>query len=327
MKQTLIIKPIHSRNITLLGEYYDKANSRVLTLLTSGEVTDAPLRADQRKFYHKFMPNRPELRYEFIWLDDLKSETPLQSFKRKKEELMVEFYRNHPYINVDGLEPKPQALFTLHIVEDIVKQDYEKLKRKGLVYNTVNDADIESLRNISFMFGGNPVDKTQEEIFLELVDFNNGRLMIGNRPEEFLEKWDGNKNPDMPYLINIKKAIAYKIIETKNNNYCIANQIIGSSIEDVVAYMKGNPDTYESFVRREIQKRELSLIKQEKNEIKDKASKAFMPKAPSEKWAENIKEKEIRDKAKSLGIKSYHVKSLKTLQEEIANKEEKAAVA
>lgn len=319
MKQTIIIKPLNSTSITLFGDYRDADLGETLTIDINGDTYKGELPPTKKRFMHNFTTQNPELKLNWNWKDDKNKEGEVEKHRRVKEEKILMFWKNHPYIKVEGMpDKKYQALFSLEVVQDLQSRDYEILKTKGLVFNTVNGLDMASMRSISFMFAGNPTEMSEHELFIDLVDFKDGRLMIGDRPKEFLEKWDKEKNPDMEYIVNVKKAITYKIIETKNNAYFIGNQVIGADVDVVISYMKSNKDTYEKFVKQEVLKKESQMYQEEVKAMKKKTQETFMPEPTPDKWAQEKVVMEIRQKAKDMGIKGYHIKSVDTLNKDIA---------
>ena len=326
MKQTVIIKPIHSKVITLLGEYRDAKLQKSLTLTMNGEVTDKPLEQHQKLLYRKFTPQSPDFRYNFDWKEDAPKGS-IDKMRQAKEEAILEFWKNHPDIHVMG-EPEKGTLtrFSLEIMEDAYARDYSILLKKGQVYNVVNGSDDQARRDICFMFGGNPIEKSEHELFVDLVDFNKGRLMIFDRPDEFLAKWSG-KNVDMEYQVNVKKAITYGIITTKDDNYYIGNEIIGAKVDDVIFYMKANKDTYEKFIKMEIAKKEVGAIKKASDDKKDKFSDKFETPPPQNSFKDELQVHALKEQAKALGIKNYHTKSGYTLTKEIQEAKAKAEVA
>jgi hypothetical protein len=323
MKQTIVIKPIDSTSITLFGEYRDPDLGEVLILDMNGEVHKGDLPLTKKRFMHNFNKQNDELKYNFSWKDDPKSEGKIEEIKRQKEEKILFYWKNHPYIKVEGNETKKyKPLFSLEVVQDMQARDFEILKTKGLVFNTLNGVDMATMRSICFMFGGDPSNMSEHELFIDLVDFKEGRLMIGERPKEFLNKWDKESNPDMEYIVNVKKAITYKIIETKNNAYFIGNQVIGTDVDVVISYMKSNTETYEKFVKEQVLKKESQLYQEEVAAQKKKTQENFMPSPTPDNWAQQKVTKEIRDKAKEMGIKGYHIKSVDKLNKEISDIEE-----
>jgi len=63
---------------------------------------------------------------------------------------------------------------------------------------------------------------------------------------------------DSQMLVVIKKAIYFKIIEKRNGlHYFIGSLQIGSSMEDLVSYCKGNESMYRDFILKQVKAQDI----------------------------------------------------------------------
>lgn len=306
MSQQIVIKPIDmpaGSSIGLSGEY-KRENGTMVRLTTYDKVIEnKPLGPAEKLFRMYFSDSNPEyvLNYDEEEPEDRK---------------LILFWRQHPIIKCEGNPNLRRAIFTLENRKDEEDSKVKILKSKGIVYNLVNNCSLEEMRDIAFLVGLNPIDKTSEEIFINLIDFETGNLM--QDPSKFLNTY---KLPDTHYQVIAKKAIALGIIETRKDFYYIKHEMIGAKFTDVLAYCKKNKKMYEEYIRKEVAKQDELPLDYDKP-VKEMVGK-FSKKLKYEEDQFDDEDKKIRVRAKELKIGTWHMKSLSNLEKEIKEIEEK----
>lgn len=208
---------------TGLGSYWTRAGNRYTGL------TDEDARrlekaigyqefhlAPNSKFWDTFMIRITEKPYEM--------NTNIPEF-----ELQYLFAKNHKRVATSSLSVRPQHDFLLinqdHEAEEINKRS----KVKRLAFAEFNKMSIEEMRKCLRVFG-----KKSDNISNELVESTLFDI-IESTPEKFLSLWVDNKNKDTQYII--EAAIAKNIIRKSRNIYYYGTDVIGRSLEDVIAQL------------------------------------------------------------------------------------------
>lgn len=306
MKQVIRIRPKTSKNIVLPGCYRHRDLKRNVYLTSAGDVIkDRDLLVTERYDDVSFTKQKTEHVIEWD-ADDNSAEG--RSYAGKMQNIKW-FYENHPMIEVVGGNNKylQQDLFILENVNDIQQANRDEIKEKIRICNLIQSYDYDTQKDLCYAFGGNPASMTQDELFIDLLDFETGRALINW--DTFEQYWNPSLNRDIEYVVIAKKAIAFDIIQTRNNNYVIGQEVIGanSNFDSVIAYLKASPNRFD-FVKNEVYRKDAPKIKKDSS-------------GPNENGKGKISEalEAIRNEAKSLGIKGWQMKGEKQLNVEIAN--------
>lgn len=333
MIQEVIIRPAienYKTTTRFTGKYFD-TDKRVQTIVLDDGggryrvIYDREPQATERPMAKWFNENQRDITIR--WDDS----------DRKTGEA-VDAIQRHPQVHTEGhTNPNRQGTPQFEFI-DKRKQTalkVSKLKEKAMVFNMVNNMDVQEMMDICFFVGHNPVGKTFEDSFVTLLDYTDGILM--KNPEQFLIDW---KSPDKSITVIVRKAIDLHIISTKDGKFYVNTEIVGDSYDGVIAYMKVNDNLYE-YVKRNVSERDTLPLDVNKGtmkvsgaapEPKEYATKKVKPLGDRadekvEKNKENVAEFDERVKLKaemkSLGIPGYQVSDAWTIgkiQEKIAAK-------
>ncbi len=306
MKQTIRIRPKHSKNIVLQGCYLHKTLKRMVYLTRGGDVVrDRDLLPTERVENIGFTQAKTE--HVIEWDVDMNS--PEGRSRSGKDTAIKLFFEEHPHIEIVGGVNKfmQQDFFTFENINDITERSVTEIKEKIRIANIIQSYDYATQKDVSFAFGGNPTDMTQAEVFVDLLHGDTGRAILNW--STFEKKWNPELNKDIPYVVIAKKAIAFGVIETRNNNYVLGQEIVGAgdNFDSVVGYLKVSPARFE-YVKHEVQLRDMP------KEVK----KASLADAEGKgKISERLTE--LRKEAKELGLKGWQIDQEKSLEIKIAN--------
>lgn len=326
MKRTITIAPINREKgttVILHGKYYNEKIKETVNILTTGDVIFGECKDRQKTKNIPITDQNPE--FIFTWDDktDVKGIMEAKAWSKSSE------------IDCPGNDNLVRAMFKMVDKTEKVTIDVKLIKNKGRVYNIVNNMPTKEMRDIAFFVGLNPIHESPDEIFLKLIDFQDGELM--KDPTKFL---DNVTTPDMNYIVIAKKAILYDVIQTKDKQYYINTELIGSSFVDVLAYCKSNRQQFEGYIMKEVEKLDVLPIDIDYDkpvkEIIGTVQNIKQP-APIEKSieeakaasdAEAEKEKgsnmdELRAAGKKLGIKGYQLMKEETLISKIGEIKQK----
>jgi len=155
---------------------------------------------------------------------------------RPWDELQYLFLKNHHRVAIGLNDMKPGADFVL-INKDSEAQESNRLnKRKRDAIKEFDKMSIEDMRKCLRLFGYKADTMSSELVESKLFE------QIEDSPEKFFSKWVNNKTKDTEFII--EQAIAKNVIRKNKNAYLYGTDIIGTSLDDAVAYLnnKANQD-------------------------------------------------------------------------------------
>jgi hypothetical protein len=320
MKNKLIIRPTQASNVTLelKFEYYDsKLNKNIFIPIDKSKVyTDKQFAGNKTPLKVKF--EGPTSNYSFEWESD-----------NDKDQEIADAMMRHPLIRCKDNDNMKNPLFELIDTTKKVSNDAMIIKKKGLVFNLVNNTTVGIMRDVAFAFGYNPVGKEYGEIFTSLLDFSTGILMSGqdangvSNLDRAIDLLDDNM--DQTYII-MKKAIALGIIAHRDGIYYVKTDIAGDTEDKLLLYLKENKGMYEQFVKKEVALRDVLPAEDIDKAVKTTVA-GLTHEVPStyrrKSIGEEVKYKNLQEEAKALGIKGVHLFSEKNLAIEIYNVKKK----
>lgn len=232
----------------LTGKYYDKNLNRNVLLLTSYKVVyDRELLPHETLFTHLFSKNNKE--FNFSWDNSPKDTSKEAIEKLKEQEEWVQRILQHPAIqNPENANSQGAPKFVLIDKRKKDVNEFTLNNNKVAVFNMVKNMDADELMDVAFFSLMNPAkDRLSTlQIFNKLCDLNTGLLM--QDAAKFLSDW---RLPDASYQKIIRKAILLDVITSDKGIFKINNDIIGSGIDDLVAYMKSNTKIYD-YIKSEV---------------------------------------------------------------------------
>lgn len=207
-----------------------------------------------------FKKTMPEMRFRY------EGDAALQTDEDKKIRKLVEVYlKGHPCIVIDGNPHKgtKAPLFNLIDVSEVNNKKIRTWNKKLEVANIINGMTFTEKKDVCYYYGGNPDGKTENELVLQLGDFEDGDCMFENEPDKFISTWGGSEsNPERNFIINANKAITMGIItnrpsaEDNRINYYLGDTFIGTDFNDVLGYCKREARVYSENILRVINQNE-----------------------------------------------------------------------
>lgn len=324
--RTITIEPISREKgttVILHGKYTNTKLKSIVNILTNGDVVMRECEPGERTKNITISDQNPA--FTFTWDENAKGADATGILEAKA-------WSKNAAVDCPGNDNLARAMFKMVDLTQKTTIDVKLLKRKGRVYNIINNMPVKEMRDIAFFVGLNPIHESPDEIFISLVDFDKGKLM--EKPDEFINTVT---TPDMNYIVIAKKAILYGVIQEKDNQYYINTELIGSSFVDVLAYCKSNKQQFEGYIKKEVEKVDVLPVDIDWDEPVSKiigmiheAKKAETPvpiekeikevAAASEEVVNNEKEaeiEEIRVIAKELKIPNYWLKGKDKLLKDI----------
>ena len=324
--RTITIAPIKREKgttVILHGKYFSRKLNSVVNILTNGNVVTRECNPGEKTKNITISDQNPE--FIFTWDENAKGADATGILEAKA-------WSRNTTVDCPGNSNLIRAMFKMVDLTEKVTIDVKLLKLKGRVYNIINNFTVKEMRDIAFFVGENPIKESPDEIFIKLVDFENGKLM--KDPNKFI---NNITTPDMDYIVIAKKAILYGIIQEKDNQYYINTELIGSSFTDVLAYCKSNKQQFEIYIQTGVEKVDVLPVDIDWDKpVKDiigMLKKAEQPETPikegiaevkeaSEKKADKEKKAELdqlKGIAKELKIPKYWVMGKDKLLKEIEN--------
>ena len=251
MRQEITIRPVpaNSNTSTLLtGKYIDSEKGNTVILLDNGSgrysvIYNREPVATERMFKKWFDKNSRDL--TITWDDSTDQGKLTGDFANALQ--------RHTQIQTEGFHnPNRQGTPQFDFLDKRKQtaRKVESLKEKNEVFNMVNNLPVSEMIDICFFVGHNPVNKTFEDSFVTLLDFNDGILM--KNPIQFMKDWGGE---DKSITVIVRKAIDLKIVTSKEGKFYVNTEIVGDSYEGVIAYMKVNDKLFD-FVKRNVEEKD-----------------------------------------------------------------------
>lgn len=300
-KQVVRITPreplIGESSKLLSADYKDDITGHTVKILTNNTVVLDRNLNDGEKVIMLSFQNRIMPFYDIIYNDEIEG-----------DDYVAKLWMRHPLMQCKGNTNLKDAIFVIENLKELLSDERMAIKKKGVVFNLINNTSIEDMRNIGFLVGLNPINMSDEEIFIKLVHFETGKLMINPNPDEFLKNYNA---PDFQVQIIIKKALLLKVIEKRHSKYYIKDEIVGSTFEDLIVYCKKHEEMYKNYIRKEVAKRD--LIDESTESVSDLGG------SDEEKQQEDKKADLLRQ-AKIAGVNLRGLKSasIETIEKKIA---------
>lgn len=155
---------------------------------------------------------------------------------KPEDELKYLFLKNHKRV-ADGLNKiTPATDYVLINKDSEAKEANKRNQIKRDAYRELDKMSIEDMRKCLRLYGIKSDTMSNELIEAKITE------QIEQSPEKFLLKWVNNPNKEINFII--EEAIAKNIIRKNRAQYFFGTDLIGTGIEDVIAYLnnKKNQD-------------------------------------------------------------------------------------
>ncbi len=152
------------------------------------------------------------------------------------DELQYLFLKNHKKVANGLSDIRPGTDYVL-INKDSEAQESNRIaKRKREAIKEFDKMSLEEMRKALRLFGFKADTMSNELVENKLFE------LVEKDPEAFFSKWVNNKTKNTEFII--QSAIAKNIMRKSRNVYYYGTEIIGSSMEDTIAYLdnKNNQD-------------------------------------------------------------------------------------
>lgn len=247
----VILRPLNTvGDILFSGNYYDNSRGEHVNLLmkpTHGVLIDGKVELPMLALMFDFNQENREMEFEL----DKDNKRDQEFYER------LCFHNNvrpsHVH-NPNLINP----LFELIDEGERHSSEATLVKQKISVGNIVTNISTEKQVDICFAFGGYPVGMTEDELILDLLHPQTGRLLVGShtvagKPMDkaayFLlmwEKQEQGESDEMMLAILIKKALGLPedirpITHAEGEDvYKVVGKLAGRTEEAVMAYLKEN---------------------------------------------------------------------------------------
>jgi hypothetical protein len=155
---------------------------------------------------------------------------------RALDELQYLFLKNHKLVANGLSDMKPGTAYVL-INKDSEAQEANKIaKRKRDAIKEFDKLSLEEMRKALRLYGHKADSMSAELVENKLFE------LVEKDPESFFTKWVNNTTKDTEFII--QASIAKNIMRKSRNVYYYGTDIIGSSLDDTIAYLnnKNNQD-------------------------------------------------------------------------------------
>jgi len=264
MKQTIVIKPAQGISIStqLHCSYMHPEKKEQVTLTMDKRIVWGALKETDKPFRFKFS------KYMSQYVNETNTETDKIALERADNEKL--FWSKHPSVKIIGGENRHlrNELFVMEVLEDTEKNAYESSKKRLMVMNIVNNLDEKTRYDLCFFFGGNPTNKTDWQIWNDLIAMEGGKILEKENMDKFIEMMGDVKKEEMVARTIIKKAIHYGVIVTESNKYWTKQRdLLGMNEDDIFLYYKSNADAF-NYIKQEVSTLDVGYSSLEKKKSK-----------------------------------------------------------
>lgn len=146
------------------------------------------------------------------------------------DELRYLFLKNHKLVQRSLTERKPGARFALINEEEEARKRnvHAKLVREAM--KEFDKLSPEDMRKVLRLYGHNADKMNNEVVENRLFD------IVQGDPRSFVERWVRNEHRDTEAFIS--RAISKNIVRKNKNIYKYGTEVIGHSLDDVVAFFE-----------------------------------------------------------------------------------------
>jgi hypothetical protein len=307
MKRKIIIRPIQATNaeIELKFDFRDSILNRdyFVPIDYSMLYTDKKYSKDMKPLRYRFKEINDVFAYE--WDDE----------DGKSNDIALAMQR-HPLIRCNGNDNLKNPFFELIDVGKKSVNDALDIKKKGLIFNLINNTSLGKMRDTAFAVGYNPINKSYPDIFIDLVDFNRGKLMQDlDSSIKLLEQ-----DQDQVFVV-MKKAIILGVVAQRDGLYYIKTDVVGDTEDKVLMYLKENTGIFEQYVRKEVALRDKLPAEDYDKLVMNEVGQFKNIKTVRRRTVdEEIEIKMLRDEARDLKIKGSHLIQSKERLEDVIRK-------
>ncbi len=261
MKREIKVLPTLFTDCLFPGSYIIRGVKRVL--ISEYEFKEFPANTPLKDIPDEVNFSFGKKRAQMILSWETKEDgTALDRWNDDKRNTVERFYMEHPSTMVNGkfhahTIPNQGLYFDLVDVNMKVVTDYQEWETKIKITGYLNEQSFEKIRDIAFFYSVIPTGKTQRQLILELADFNKGKLFVkdinqNSLADAFVSTWIKEDQGDKDYVVNIKKAVDLRVIETRMKDgvtaYYVGADIVGNTEMEVVKFCKLNMDVYEKVI-------------------------------------------------------------------------------
>ena len=284
LKEIAVIRPRgvnHVKQAITLTATYD-IRGREITLTTHGDVRQGNIDT-----------GRGDIRFEGA----LKTEEKIFGKSFDDVEEAIEFWSNHPMVENINLASKPEAKFTIEIIEDTKAKKRAKTASVNKVVSTVLGMSEAERKDVMYFFKQDPRDMSDDDINLVLIDFADGMLISEPNTTTFLETF-GSLNKArvaerVEMMVYVNKGIATGFVTEDANKFYIGDVLIGKDEDDIALFFKDNEQMYDNLVRSLAEAGDETAY----NESHEKeATKEETPFAVKIKWEKLYKKYKLKGK-------------------------------
>lgn len=259
MKTTYIIKPVGNVSAPILTCAYQNPENKSETKILTSDV-------DMETYNHNVEKNPPasisisfsrdRQEHRLYYEPDTKD-----PYQKKMNDVIENFYKKHPLFTVNGKKHQNTwvAQFDISSDSDRITASYTSWKTALDVAKMVDEMSDEKMRDACYYYGRSPKGMDRQQMTLLLADFNSGygvKDIDQNGDSVFVNMFSSESDTERDFRISMQKALWYNIIENKmqgsRNNYYLGNEFIGTTENDVLAFLKREEKIYNGHILQKI---------------------------------------------------------------------------
>lgn len=160
----------------------------------------------------------------------------------------------HPFVENPKNENFSKLKFRLVDVNQEKVDGVTEIKRALTIMTKISDMDIAEMRDLCYYIGAPTLEKTAEDIFVDLL-----KPSVGFAYRYYDKVMNFSTDPRFEIIVNTNKAIHMNIIEIKNGGYFYSGQMVSNNLDALFVYFIENPSIFTGMKRQVIEKDELPI--------------------------------------------------------------------
>lgn len=167
----------------------------------------------------------------------------------------LEILRNHAQVKSKFANANlTNPMFELINVGEEQNEKVLSIKKMRRVMNIVDSLNIKGIYNLCNYLRIDVSGKDIADIYVLLLDPTKGFAY-----KEYDKVVNLEKDEDAELTINVHKAIMFRLVEQKGNEYHYGGKMAAASLSELYFYFKNSTDLYEKGLKPAIAEREVSL--------------------------------------------------------------------
>lgn len=209
--------------------------------------------------------------HEYTFNDDSNAD----DYDKNTHDIIEKFYKQCPLFLVNG-KPHSNTKSNKHF--DLVDANIKtatavsSFKTKLKASTALSNMSYQELCDVAYFYGKSPLNKTEDELLVELGDTEKGYCLSESILADFLNIFVDGKSADKDIIVVLNKAVVMEVVQNRPNDgraaYFLGDTFLGSDMVGMIDWTRKNPRDYEEYVLRKVEEKDKAQAKSTAEVIK-----------------------------------------------------------